>query len=125
MTDLREAAQALLGDIQAALEAAYHNCHEECCGRPGFECCGSTIQVWSDADQRIMNILGPMERKLREALHTALAEDTVCVPRKLSAWIRSAIIEAYADHEQYYSTDGILRADRIWSAIIAAATRKE
>jgi len=57
-----------LSAVHDVLEAAYHRCYPECCGRPGMECCGSPIQTWSKDDEHIMNTLGPVEKSLRAAL---------------------------------------------------------
>ena len=78
MRDLRETAKAALAAMHDALEAAYHRCYPECCGRPGMECCGQPLQAWSPDDQHIMDTLGPVEKSLRAAL--AADADRVSVP---------------------------------------------
>lgn len=65
---LREAAEASLAAMHDVLEAAYHRCYPECCGRPGMECCGQPLQAWSPDDRHIMDTLGPVEKSLRAAL---------------------------------------------------------
>jgi hypothetical protein len=65
---LVEAAQGALAEIQAALEDAYLNAYQECCGQAYLECCGSPVQAWSEADQKVMDRFAQHERALRAAL---------------------------------------------------------
>lgn len=57
------------------------------------------------------------------ALRAARPEETVCVPVELNSRIRLAIIEANAAHERHHEVDGVLRSDRIWRSIVAAAAK--
>lgn len=67
--------QASIESVRNTLEVAYHNCYESCCGRAGHECCGNTVQTWTEADQRTMDVLGPVEISLR-ALLAPSSEET-------------------------------------------------
>ena len=71
---LVEAAQGALSEIQAALEDAYLNAYQECCGQAYLECCGSPLQAWSEADQKIMDRFAPHEKSLRHALAAPIAQ---------------------------------------------------
>ncbi len=83
---LVEAAQGALSEIQATLEDAYLNAYPECCGQAHLECCGSPLQAWSEADQKIMDRFAPHEKALRHAL----AAPSRRPPRKASsAWATS------------------------------------
>jgi len=71
---LVEAAQGALSEIQATLEDAYLNAYPECCGQAHLECCGSPLQAWSEADQKIMDRFAPHEKALRHALAAPIAQ---------------------------------------------------
>lgn len=57
-----------------------------------------------------------------EILRAALAAEQgmVSVPRELTKAQRRAIIQACEDHVALFPHDGILRADRIYNAMLAA-----
>ena len=58
--------------VQNAMEDAYNNAYQECCGRgQGCECCGNPIAAWSDADTAIMDALAPAQRELSALLASA------------------------------------------------------
>lgn len=71
-------------------------------------------------------VLGPAQvlaaevRRLRAAL-AAETDETVRVPKKMNNAQRRAIIQACDDHVALFPHDGILRADRIYNAMLAAA----
>jgi len=72
---LREAAQAALEAVETVLNDAYHRRFPECCGRPqGYECCGDWNEARTPDDNRIMDLLSPVQRQLSETLRAALAE---------------------------------------------------
>lgn len=55
----------LLESVRGALTDAYNNAFAECCGRGvRGECCGSPVPAWSACDQKIMDVLSPIENKL-------------------------------------------------------------
>ena len=60
---LREA----LSQIEDALNDAYQSAGQECCGHGYGECCGNPEPVWDAADQKIMDVLGPIQRMLSDA----------------------------------------------------------
>lgn len=81
---LREAAQAALEAVETVLNDAYHRRFPECCGRPqGYECCGDWNEAMTPDDNRIMDLLSPVQRQLSETLRAALAEPDA----KTVAWI--------------------------------------
>lgn len=68
VTDLVEAAEAALEEIESILSEAYNSAYPVCCGRAGSECCGSPAPEWDEADQRLMDRLDPHQKSLRAAL---------------------------------------------------------
>ena len=65
-------AHAALEAVQDALEDAYGNAMPVCCGRGnGIECCGNPAPDWSPEDQRIMDVLSPIQRELSAMLSGA------------------------------------------------------
>lgn len=70
-----EQIRAALTKVEDVLEAAYHNAYPECCGRAGQECCGDAVQAWSEADQKVMDVLSPIRRALSDILATAQPAD--------------------------------------------------
>lgn len=63
---------AALEAVQDALEDAYGNAMPVCCGRGnGIECCGNPAPDWSPEDQRVMDVLSPIQRELSAMLVTA------------------------------------------------------
>jgi hypothetical protein len=59
---------ALLEIVQDALQDAYQNAGLVCCGKSRMDCCGSPVADWSDADQKIMDALAPIQRELSAML---------------------------------------------------------
>lgn len=53
-----------LETVQNAMEDAYRNAYQDCCGRGNGQCCGNPVASWSDADQAIMDALAPSQREL-------------------------------------------------------------
>lgn len=68
----------------------------------------------------------PVWKVEQEALRAALSADSerVSVPRVITNAQRKAIITACEDHVALFPNDGILRADRIYNAMLAAAEGK-
>lgn len=60
----RERIQIALEAVQNAMEDAYNNAYQKCCGRGGSQCCGDPEPAWSDADHAIMDALTPAQREL-------------------------------------------------------------
>ena len=54
--------------VQSAMEDAYNNAYQNCCGRGNGQCCGNPEPAWSDADQAIMDALAPAQRELSALL---------------------------------------------------------
>ena len=67
---LREA----LSQIEDALNDAYQSAGQGCCGHGYGECCGNPEPVWDAADQKIMYVLGPVQRALSDAVSQADAQ---------------------------------------------------
>lgn len=57
--------------VQSAMEDAYSNAYQDCCGRGNGECCGNPVAAWSDSDQAIMDALSPAQRELSALLASA------------------------------------------------------
>ena len=55
---------AMLESVQDALHDAYQNAGLVCCGKSMMQCCGSPVADWSESDQKIMNVLGPIQQQL-------------------------------------------------------------
>ena len=62
-----------LESVQNAMEDAYNNAYQECCGRGQGQCCGDPVAAWSDADTAIMDALAPAQRELSALLAAAPA----------------------------------------------------
>lgn len=54
--------------VGSTLEDAHSRAGLVCCNRPGYECCGSPKPEWSEADAKIMNVLGPIHKAIEERL---------------------------------------------------------
>lgn len=54
--------------VQNAMEDAYNNAYQNCCGRGIGQCCGEPEPAWSDADKAIMDALAPAQRELSALL---------------------------------------------------------
>lgn len=65
----RERIQIALDSVQNAMEDAYNNAYQNCCGRGNGQCCGDPEPAWSDADHAIMDALAPAQRELRALLN--------------------------------------------------------
>lgn len=63
-----ERIQIALEAVQNAMEDAYNNAYQNCCGRGNGQCCGDPEPAWSDADQAIMDALAPAQRELSALL---------------------------------------------------------
>jgi hypothetical protein len=63
-----ERLESLLHTVQGALYAAYQNADLVCCGKFMMDCCGSQVSEWSEADQKIMDVLSPIQRELFDLL---------------------------------------------------------
>ena len=50
--------------IRDVMQLAYNRATPVCCGRQGYECCGSPIPEWGEFEQEIMDRLAPVERGL-------------------------------------------------------------
>ena len=75
MTDNCKELRAALDQIENSLQEAYGNAHLECCGhRHGIECCGNPDAKWDEADQYIMDVLGPIHSRLSAILPALLEE---------------------------------------------------
>lgn len=61
---LREALEL----IEYELQASYNNAKPVCCGHGYGECCGNPEPVWDAADQKIMDVLGPIQQMLFDAV---------------------------------------------------------
>jgi hypothetical protein len=95
---LREA----LDQIEGALHDAYQSAGQECCGHGhGGECCGNPEPVWDAADQKIMDVLGPIQRTLSEAVSQVDAQ-TAEIAR-----LRAALSGVLADLE-LRAEDGVM-----------------
>ena len=88
---LREA----LDQIEGALLDAYHNAGQECCGHGYGECCGNPEPVWDAADQKIMDVLGPIQRMLSDAVSQADAQAAEIARLREAA----EILADWAEHE--------------------------
>lgn len=65
----------VLGLVEGAMEDAYGNAFQVCCGKGrGGECCGDPEAGWSQEDQRTMDMLNPIQRELRAMLAAAPAQ---------------------------------------------------
>lgn len=65
----------VLGLVEGAMEDAYGNAFQVCCGKgSGGECCGDPEAGWSPEDQRTMDVLNPIQRELRAMLAAAPAQ---------------------------------------------------
>lgn len=65
----------VLGLVECAMEDAYGNAFQVCCGKGrGGECCGDPEAGWSPEDQRTMDVLNPIQRELRAMLDAAQAQ---------------------------------------------------
>ncbi len=93
MTTLHEAARALLEALDNVGIVAEHD--------TAAALCGAVVS-------------------LRAAL-AAETDETVRVPRKMNIAQRRAIIQACNAHVYLFPHDGILRSDRIYNAMLAAA----
>jgi hypothetical protein len=60
--------ELLLHSVQDALCGAYQNAGLACCGKSMTDCCGSPVTEWSEADQKIMDALSPIQRELSALL---------------------------------------------------------
>jgi hypothetical protein len=60
--------ESLLHTVQDALHDAYQNAGLVCCGKSMIDCCGSPLPEWSEADQKIMDVLSPIQRELSALL---------------------------------------------------------
>ncbi|WP_079743737.1 hypothetical protein [Pseudomonas aeruginosa] len=68
----------VLGLVEGAMEDAYGNAFQVCCGKGrGGECCGDPEAGWSPEDQRTMDVLNPIQRELRAMLAAASAQGGV------------------------------------------------
>lgn len=67
---LREA----LDLIEYELQASYNNAKPVCCGHGYGECCGNPEPGWDAGDQKIMDVLGPIQRMLSDAVSQADAQ---------------------------------------------------
>ena len=65
----RERIKIALEAVQNAMEDAYNNAYQNCCGRGNGQCCGEPEPAWSDADQAIMDSLAPAQRELSALLN--------------------------------------------------------
>lgn len=65
---LLDAVQDAILEIEDALSEANSNAYPACCGRSDSECCGCPEPEWSDADQAIMDALGPIHNRLSRAV---------------------------------------------------------
>lgn len=63
-----ERIQIALEAVQNAMEDAYNNAYQNCCGRGNGQCCGEPEPAWSDADRAIMDALAPAQRELSALL---------------------------------------------------------
>lgn len=65
----------VLGLVEGAMEEAYGNAFQVCCGKgSGGECCGDPEAGWSPEDQRTMDVLNPIQRELRAMLDATPAQ---------------------------------------------------
>lgn len=65
----------VLGLVEGAMEDAYGNAFQVCCGKGrGGECCGDPEAGWSPEDQRTMDVLHPIQRELRAMLDATPAQ---------------------------------------------------
>ena len=64
----RERIKIALEAVQNAMEDAYNNAYQSCCGRGIGQCCGDPEPAWSDADHAIMDALAPAQRELSALL---------------------------------------------------------
>lgn len=95
---LREALEL----IEYELPASYNNAKPVCCGHGYGECCGNPEPGWDAADQKIMDVLGSVQRALSDAVSQADAQAAEI------ARLRDAL-------ERIISLDG--QEDNEWDAV--------
>jgi hypothetical protein len=88
---------------------------------------------WIDADDAMSQASSTAEKfallvkcgDAKSALRKALEADTVEVPRMPSKTLLAAMVEANAEHEDLVQLDGLRRSERVYRALIAAASQPE
>lgn len=88
---LREA----LDLIEYELQASYNNAKPVCCGHGYGECCGNPEPGWDSGDQKIMDVLGPIQRMLSDAVSQADAQAAEIARLREAA----EILADWAEHE--------------------------
>lgn len=69
-----ELLEQTLADVRDKLQQAKNEAYPVCCGRPGSECCGDPEPEWPVHAMKIMDTLGPVERKLLALLNASKGE---------------------------------------------------
>lgn len=54
--------------VRGMLHTAYQNAMPVCCGKPGQQCCGNPDPEWSAEDMKVMDSLGPIEKRISAML---------------------------------------------------------
>lgn len=116
----RERIHIALEAVQNAMEDAYNNAYQNCCGRGNGQCCGTPEPAWSDADHAIMDALAPAQRELSALLASAPnhSEQVRVVPVEPTEAMRKAAQDKLAG-EGLIVTDWLIHT--AYAAMLAAA----
>jgi hypothetical protein len=87
MNEIAQKLREALELIEYELQASYNNAKPVCCGHGYGECCGNPEPVWDAADQKIMDVLGPVQRALSDVVSQVDAQTAEIARLREALWV--------------------------------------